>query len=71
MVGGSTRVSQRVALLTENYFIPSVSDNPLVSYGVRFLGKDISVDLAFANAVGPNTTLLFPGIPYVAFAVKF
>lgn len=71
MVGGSTRVSQRVALLTENYFVPSVSDNALVSYGLRFLGKDISVDLAFANAVGPSTTLLFPGIPYVAFAVKF
>jgi hypothetical protein len=71
MIGGSTRISRRVALLTENYFVPSVSDNGLVSYGMRFLGKDISVDLAFANAVGPGTTLLFPGIPYVAFAVKF
>jgi hypothetical protein len=71
MVGGSTRVSRRVALLTENYVVPSISDNALVSYGVRFLGKDISVDLAFANLVGPNTTLLFPGVPYVGFAVKF
>ena len=71
MIGGSTRVSRRIALLTENYFVPSVSDNALVSYGVRFLGKDISVDLAFANLVGENTTFLFPGVPYVAFAVKF
>jgi hypothetical protein len=71
MIGGSTRISRRVALLTENYLVPSVSDNGLVSYGMRFLGKDISVDLAFANAIGPNTTFLFPGVPYVAFAVKF
>lgn len=71
MIGGATRISRRVALLTENYIAPSVSDDGLVSYGIRFLGKDISVDLAFANAVGPRTTLLFPGVPYVAFAVKF
>lgn len=71
MIGGSTRVSRRVALLTENYFVPSVSNNALISYGLRFLGKDISVDLAFANLVGENTTFLFPGVPYVGFAVKF
>lgn len=71
MVGGSTRVSRRVALLTENYFVPSVSNNAAISYGMRFLGNDISVDLAFLNAVGPDTQFLFPGIPYVAFAVKF
>jgi hypothetical protein len=71
MVGGATRVARRVSLLTENYFVPSVSDNALVSYGFRFFGEKLSVDLAFANAVGPNTTLLFPGLPYVAFAFKF
>lgn len=71
MVGGATRVARRVSLLTENYFVPSVSENGLISYGFRFFGEKLSVDLAFANAVGPNTTLLFPGVPYVAFAVKF
>jgi len=71
MIGGATRVSRRVSLLTENYFVPSVSDNALVSYGVRFFGEKLSVDLAFANAVGPNTTFLFPGVPYIAFALKF
>jgi hypothetical protein len=71
MLGGATRVSRRVSLLTENYFVPSVSDNALVSYGFRFFGEKLSVDLAFANAVGPNTTFLFPGVPYIAFAFKF
>ncbi|HKW50088.1 MAG TPA: hypothetical protein VJN70_21690 [Gemmatimonadaceae bacterium] len=71
MIGGATRVSRRVSLLTENYFVPSVSDNALVSYGLRFFGEKLSVDLAFANAVGPHTTFLFPGVPYIAFALKF
>jgi hypothetical protein len=71
MIGGATRISQRASLLTENYFVPSVSDNGLISYGFRFFGEKLSVDLAFANAVGPNTSLVFPGVPYVAFAVKF
>jgi hypothetical protein len=71
MVGGATRVARRISLLTENYFVPSVSDDALVSYGFRFFGEKLSVDLAFANAVGPNTKLLFPGFPYVAFAFKF
>jgi len=71
MVGGATRVSRRVSLLTENYFVPSVSSDALISYGFRFFGEKLSVDLAFGNAVGSNTTFLFPGVPYVAFAVKF
>lgn len=71
MLGGATRVSRRISLLTENYFVPSVSSNAAISYGARFFGEKISVDLAFVNAVGPNTTFLFPGIPYVAFALKF
>ncbi|HEY7237052.1 MAG TPA: hypothetical protein VH539_23020 [Gemmatimonadaceae bacterium] len=71
MIGGATRISRRVSLLTENYLVPSVSENALVSYGFRFFGEKLSVDLAFANVVGTNTTFYFPGIPYVAFAVKF
>src|SRR5689334_3562330 len=39
MVGGATRVSRRVSLLTENYFVPSVSNNALISYGLRFFGE--------------------------------
>lgn len=71
MVGGETRLSHRVALLTENYYVPALSDKAFISYGMRFFGEKLSVDLAFANAVGSNTTLFFPGVPYVAFAVKF
>ena len=71
MLGGATRVSRRVSLLTENYVITSLDNQGLVSYGARFFGEKLSVDLAFFNAVGSGSTLLFPGIPFVAFAVKF
>lgn len=71
MVGGATRLSRRVSFLTENYYLPTVSENVGISYGLRFFGEKLSVDIAFANAVGPRTTFLFPGVPYIAFAVKF
>lgn len=71
MAGGATRVSRRVSLVTENYLLTNLDNNGLASYGARFFGEKLSVDLAFFNVLGPNTTFLFPGIPYVAFAVKF
>lgn len=67
MLGGSTRVSRRISLLTENYYITGVDDGA-VSYGIRFFGDRLSTDLAFFNS--PHDWL-FPGIPFVSFAVKF
>jgi hypothetical protein len=66
MIGGEKRVSRRVSLLTENYI--AGADDVLVSYGLRFFGDRLSVDFAFLNL--PSDPI-FPGIPYVAFAVKF
>ena len=67
MLGGSRRVSRRVALVTENYFFKS--GDPLgLGYGMRFFGEKLSVDLGFVNS---TDHMLFPGVPYVAFAVKF
>jgi hypothetical protein len=67
MLGGSRRVSKRVALVTENYFFKS--GDPLgLSYGARFFGEKLSVDLGFMNS---TDSAIFPGVPYVAFAVKY
>ena len=71
MFGGATRVSRRVSLLTENYYVPTLDQHGIISYGMRFFGEKVSVDLAFLNAVGPDATFLFPGVPFVSFAVKF
>jgi hypothetical protein len=68
MIGGEKRVARRVSLLSENYIVTGVTDGTLVSYGLRFFGDRLSVDLAFINL--PSDPI-FPGVPYVAFAVKF
>jgi hypothetical protein len=68
MVGGEKRVARRVSLLSENYIVAGVTDGTLVSYGLRFFGDRLSVDFAFIN--NPSDPIL-PGVPYVAFAVKF
>ena len=38
MLGAEGRISRRAAFVTENWILPGV-DNPLISYGIRFLGK--------------------------------
>jgi hypothetical protein len=68
MFGGEKRVSRRVSLLSENYFVAGIDNGLLLSYGLRFFGDRLSVDLAFINI--PSDPI-FPGVPYVAFAVKF
>jgi hypothetical protein len=69
MLGAESRLSRRVAFVSENYLIPNEDVNAVVSYGLRFFGEKLSADLAFWLAPGQDIT--FPGIPYVAFSVKF
>ena len=68
MLGGEKRISRRTALVTENWVVPGEGE-PLVSYGVRFFGEDMSFDLAFMNLLGEDA--VFPGIPYIDFVFKF
>jgi hypothetical protein len=68
MIGGEKRLSRRTAFVTENWMMPGV-DNPLISYGIRFFGEKISVDLGLLNTVGDEA--IFPGVPYIDFVVQF
>lgn len=68
MIGGEHRISRRLALVSENWIVPG-AENPLVSFGVRFFGEKISVDLALLNTIGKEA--IFPGIPYVDFVFNF
>ena len=68
MIGGEKRLSRRMAFVTENWIFPGV-DQPLISYGVRFFGETLSIDLALLNTIGEHA--LFPGIPYVDFVFNF
>lgn len=67
MVGGQARMSRRVAFISENWVIPSERQTEgLYSFGLRFLGEGLSVDLAFVSVLGE------PGaVPWLGFAFRF
>ena len=68
IIGGEHRISRRMALVTENWILPGI-DKPGISYGIRFFGEKMSVDLALLNTLGKGS--VFPGIPYVDFVFNF
>lgn len=51
MIGGELRMGPRAKLITENYILPGGVDN-IVSFGIRFIGEHLSVDLGLAGAEG-------------------
>ncbi len=72
---GTARLGRKIAFVTENWIIPYTTNSgqkytPVFSYGLRFFGETLSVDLAFINNK-EIFEILFTGIPFVAFAVKF
>jgi hypothetical protein len=71
MLGAEKRLGRRISFVTENYVIPNDDVNSVISYGLRFFGEKLSADLAFWLAPGEANDIPFPGIPYVAFSVKF
>lgn len=69
-LSGMMRISKRAALVTENWLIPTDGYYGLFSFGVRFFGEKIAVDLAFINNPDIAEAIII-GIPYVSFTVKF
>ncbi|MEO6167126.1 MAG: hypothetical protein ABIO46_00075 [Chitinophagales bacterium] len=85
-ISGMTRVGRKVSLISENWLVPgekqSVPTSPdfettatyplhlFVTYGVRFMGEKVSVDLACINSK-EIAQAIFIGVPYVDFVVKF
>ena len=82
-ISGMTRVGKRFALITENWIVPTVTHHyntnsyeksyeyhGLYSYGVRFFGKKMAVDLALMNNKDISEALLL-GFPYIDFVVQF
>jgi hypothetical protein len=67
-VSGMTRVSRRIGLVTENWFVPNYA---VFSYGVRFMGEKIAVDIGLLNSKDIIKT--FPiGVPaFLDFVLKF
>ncbi|HMG16709.1 MAG TPA: hypothetical protein VK590_14735 [Saprospiraceae bacterium] len=69
-LSGLIRISRKTAFVTENWIIPSDGYTGIFSYGIRFFGEKLSVDLAFLNNQAIARGLAI-GIPYVDFVVKF
>jgi hypothetical protein len=69
MLGGELRQSRNTAFVTENWFLPGMN-SPLFSLGIRFFGRNLSVDLAFFTWIYDNE-IFFPPIPYVDFVYNF
>ncbi|MEX0648039.1 MAG: hypothetical protein WEA56_08295 [Balneolaceae bacterium] len=68
LLGGDYRVSERIALVTENYILPE-DKTTILSYGLRFMGERMSFDLAFFRP-GLAEDIGF-GVPYVDFVFNF
>jgi hypothetical protein len=68
MLGGQGRIARRVSLISENWFFPNGDDTEgAISYGLRFLGENISADLAWVTPLGAGNI----GVPWLGFAFKF
>ncbi len=71
-LGGTWRAAKRMALITENYIVPT-GDNeyyPVFMYGMRFLGQKMSFDLGFINTADIAQVDII-GIPYVSMTINF
>ena len=69
-ISGMTRLSRRISLVTENWFFPADVYRGIISYGIRFFGETMSVDLALMRY--DKFSEKYPiGIPYVDFVLKF
>ena len=67
MVGGDVRVSRRLGLVTENYYFAGLSDEALLSAGLRFFGEKLSVDFGLVHVTDSGTL----AIPFVGFVANF
>jgi hypothetical protein len=64
MLGGEKRLSNRVALVTENWLMPG-GDYGLVSGAVRFMGRDMAVDFGITVPVGEDGGIVIPLLGFV------
>lgn len=67
MLGGEARGSPNVGFVTENYLLPG--GVLILSGGLRFMGRNISVDLALASISGDGES--FCCVPFLGFVYKW
>jgi hypothetical protein len=74
IISGMVRASKRIGFISENWILPGVNEDGgyygIFSYGIRFLGEKISVDLAFLNNPDIASEIII-GIPWLDFVFNF
>ena len=66
VLGGETRTSRSVSLVTENWIVPK-QDTPIISFGLRFFGEKLSADFALIFLTEGDIFIF----PYIDFVYKF
>ncbi len=69
MLGGELKLSDNFKFITENW-IPTRSGDPIVSFGIRFFGKNLAADLGFIRPMEAEYDG-FPFFPWLGFAYNF
>ena len=69
VLGGKRRWTRRLSVVAESWFFPNFYDEPLVIYGIRFLGLRMSADVGMIAM--PSEEIVFPGFPYFDFVFNF
>ncbi len=70
-VSGMSRFRKNIAFVTENWLIPADGYEPFISFGLRFFGENLAVDVALINSPVINSEIIPIGIPYIDFVYKF
>jgi hypothetical protein len=71
LVGGEKRISRRIALVTENYLLPTDDAEIVYSLGLRFMGEKLTTDLGLFRLLDQGDNNDFLGLPFVDFVFKF
>jgi hypothetical protein len=66
VLGGETRTSKSISLVTENWIVPE-KDTPVLSFGLRFFGEKVSADFALIFPLEDDVITF----PYIDFVYKF
>ncbi|MDZ7262536.1 MAG: hypothetical protein ONB05_10580 [candidate division KSB1 bacterium] len=72
LIGGETRWSNNIKLLSENWIFPNVENGLSLSFGIRFFGRHLAADLGIITS--PETLSEAEGLPFtpwVDFAYSF
>ena len=66
VLGGETRTSRSISLVTENWLVPG-KETPILSFGLRFFGEKLSTDFALVFPLEDDVIIF----PYIDFVYKF